>query len=51
MAATEKRAGVRNLDLYSLRHAFASLGRTAGESVFNVARMMGHSKSALVHQM
>jgi integrase len=43
-----KRAGVRALDLYSLRHTFASLGRTAGESAFNVARMMGHAKSTLV---
>jgi len=38
-----KRAGVRSLDLYSLRHTFASLGRTAGESAFNVARMMGEA--------
>jgi integrase len=45
------RAGVRELDLYSLRHTFASLGRTAGESAFNVARMMGHSRSTLVDQV
>jgi integrase len=44
----KKRAGVRALDLYSLRHTFASLGRTAGESAFNVSRMMGHSRSTLV---
>jgi integrase len=44
----KKRAGVRELDLYSLRHTFASLGRTAGESAFNVARMMGHVRSTLV---
>ena len=42
------RAGVRPFDLYSLRHTFASRGRTAGESAFNVARMMGHSRSSLV---
>ncbi len=47
----KKRAGVRSLDLYSLRHTFASLGRTAGESAFNVARMMGHSRSTLVDQV
>lgn len=47
----KKRAGVRALDLYSLRHTFASLGRTAGESAFNVARMMGHSRSTLVDQV
>jgi len=35
----------------SLRHTFASLGRTAGESAFNVARMMGHAKSTLVDQL
>ncbi len=46
-----KRAGVRPLDLYSLRHTFATLGRTAGESAFNVARMMGHSRSLLVDQV
>lgn len=45
------RAGVRDLDLRSLRHTFASLGRTAGESAFNVARMMGHSRSTLVDQV
>ena len=50
-APLKKRAGVRELDLYSLRHTFASLGRTAGESAFNVARMMGHSRSALVDQV
>jgi integrase len=46
-----KRAGVRTFDMYSLRHTFASLGRTAGESAFNVARMMGHSRSTLVDQI
>jgi integrase len=46
-----KRAGVRALDLYSLRHTFASLGRVAGESAFNVSRMMGHSRSTLVDQV
>jgi len=46
-----KRAGVRSLDMYSLRHTFASLGRVAGESAFNVARMMGHAKSTLVDQV
>jgi hypothetical protein len=44
-------ARVRGLDLYSLRHTFASLGRTAGESAFNVARMMGHSRSVPVDQV
>jgi integrase len=43
-----KRACVRELDLYSLRHTFASLGRTSGESAFNVSRAMGHSRSTLV---
>jgi integrase len=47
----KKRAAVRNLDLYWLRHTFASLGRTAGESAFNVARMMGHAKGTLVDQV
>lgn len=45
------RAGVRVLDLYSLRHTFASLGRTAGEAAFNVAAVMGHSRSHLVDQV
>jgi integrase len=47
----KKRAGVRDLDLYSLRHTFASLGRTAGESAFNVGRMMGHAQSTLVDKV
>jgi integrase len=47
----KKRAGVRLLDLYSLRHTFASLGRTVGESAFNVACMMGHRRSVLVDQV
>ncbi|MEJ1961069.1 MAG: site-specific integrase [Gammaproteobacteria bacterium] len=42
------RARVRSLDMYSLRHTFASLGRVAGEEAFNVARAMGHSRSRLV---
>jgi integrase len=46
-----KRVGVRAFDMYSLRHTFASLGRTAEESAFNVARMMGHSRSTLVDQI
>jgi integrase len=47
----KKRAGVPDFDLYSLRHTFASLGRTAGESAFNVSRMMGHSRGTLVDQV
>jgi hypothetical protein len=47
----KKRAKVRDLDLYSLRHSFASLRRSAGESAFNVSRMMGHTKSVLVDQV
>jgi hypothetical protein len=46
-----KRAKVRELDLYSLRQTFASLGRTTGESAFNVSRAMGHSRSTLVDQV
>ena len=46
-----KRAGVRTFDMYSLRHTFASLGRVAGESAFNVSRMIGHSPSTLVDQV
>jgi integrase len=42
------RAGVRSLDMYSLRHTFATLARTAGEGAFNVSRQLGHSKSTLV---
>jgi hypothetical protein len=37
--------------MYSLRHTFASLGRTAGEAAFNVAAVMGHSRSYLVDQV
>jgi integrase len=43
-----ERAGVRKLDMYSLRHTFASLARSSGEAAFNVGRAMGHSRSTLV---
>ncbi len=43
-----KRAQIRKLDMYSLRHTFASLARSSGEAAFNVARAMGHSRSTLV---
>jgi integrase len=46
-----ERAGVASLDMYSLRHTFASLGRVARESAFNMSRMMGHSRSTLVDQV
>lgn len=46
-----KRAGVRELDMYSLRHTFATFGRAAGEAAFNVSRSMGHSRSTLVDQV
>jgi integrase len=46
-----KRAGVRALDMYSLRHTFASLARSSGEHAFNVSRAMGHSRSTLVDQV
>jgi integrase len=47
----KKRASVRNLDLYSLRHSFATLARTAGEGAFAVSRMLGHSKSEIVDRI
>jgi hypothetical protein len=40
-----KRAGVRALDMYSLRHTFATFGRVADESAFNVAHAMDHSRA------
>ena len=43
-----KRAGVRPLDMCSLRHTFATFGRVAGQSAFNVAHPVGHSRSTLV---
>jgi integrase len=46
-----ERAGVRKLDMYSLRHTFASLARSSGEAAFNVARAMGHSRSTLVESV
>jgi integrase len=46
-----KRAGVSSLDSYSLRHTFASIARTAGETSFTTARAMGHSRSGLVDQV
>jgi integrase len=46
-----KRAEVRKLDLYSLRHTFATLARSSGENAFNTSRAMGHSKSTLVDEV
>src|SRR5215813_1223968 len=48
LALRMKRAGVQQLDMYSLRHTFATFGRVAGESAFEVAHAMGHSRSTLV---
>jgi integrase len=46
-----ERAAVRQLDMYSLRHTFASLARSSGEAAFNVARALGHARSTLVDQV
>jgi integrase len=43
-----KRAGVPARDIYSARHTYASLARTAGESALNVGQSMGHARSKLV---
>lgn len=48
---TLAKAGVRRLDLYSLRHTFASLARNADVSGFLVSRAMGHATSGLVDQV
>lgn len=48
---TLKRAGVQQLDLYSLRHTFASLARSADVSGFLVSRAMGHATSGLVDRV
>lgn len=48
---TLARAGVSRLDLYSLRHTFASLARNADVSGFLVSRAMGHASSGLVDQV
>ena len=36
------------ITLHSLRHTFASLGRVAGESAFNVSRMMGANSRSVM---
>jgi integrase len=46
-----ERAKVRKLDMYSLRHTFATLARSSGEAAFNVSRAMGHSRSTLVDEV
>jgi integrase len=46
-----KKAEVRKLDLYSLRHTFATLARSSGENAFSVSRAMGHSRSTLVDEV
>lgn len=43
-----ERAEVPQCDLYSTRHTFATLSRAGGETAFNTAQAMGHSKSQLV---
>ena len=43
-----KRAGVRVLDMYSLRHTFATFARSSGQPAYNVSRVLGHSRSTLV---
>lgn len=43
-----KRAGVRALDMYSLRHTYATFARSAGQAAYNVSRVLGHSRSTLV---
>jgi integrase len=45
-----KKAEVRKLDLYSLRHTFATLAIIRGNA-FNVSRAMGHSRSTLVDEV
>ena len=44
----KKRAGVRTLDPYSLRHTFTSMARTSDENAFNVSRMLGDTRTQLV---
>lgn len=44
----KRRAGVRDLDLYSLRHTFVTFARAGGAERFNVARAIGHSRSGIV---
>lgn len=39
---------MRYLDMYSMRHSFASLLRYTGVQEFVAARLMGHSKSCIV---
>jgi len=46
-----QRAGVRKLDMYSLRSTRATLGRVAGESAHNMSRLLGHSRSTLIDQV
>jgi hypothetical protein len=43
-----KRAKVPYRDLYSLRWTFVSLARASGEVPFNVSRVIGHARSAIV---
>jgi integrase len=42
------RAGVRNLDMYSMRHTFVTFAMAEGAEAFNVARAIGHAKSEIV---
>jgi hypothetical protein len=45
------RAGVRTLPLYALWRTPITYARAAGETAYNVSRMVGHSRSVLVDQV
>lgn len=50
-ASTLKAAGItRYLSPYSLRHAFATYALSAGADVGAVAKVMGHSSTAMIHR-
>lgn len=47
----KKRAGVRNLDLYSLRHTFVTFALGEDTDRHSVARAIGHARSDIVDKI
>ena len=43
-------AGLRDVRLHDLRHAFASVGAMSGDSLLVIGKLLGHSQAATTHR-
>jgi integrase len=50
MKAAAERAGLKGKILYGLRHSFATAGLVAGVSDTQVAALLGHSNTTMLHK-